>query len=68
MRLGASASSPRKLEDIVVGRKNWMFYGSNVHAESAAAIQEDPRYPSVGAVTAIRQAQIGTAQDRWGST
>lgn len=23
---------------LVVGRKNWMFYGSNSHAESAAAI------------------------------
>jgi hypothetical protein len=30
-----SERSPRK---IVVGRKNWMFYGSDAHAESAAAI------------------------------
>ena len=28
----------RSLRKIVVGRKNWMFYGSNSHAESAAAI------------------------------
>lgn len=28
----------RSLRKIVVGRKNWMFYGSDVHAESAAAI------------------------------
>jgi hypothetical protein len=25
----------RSLRKIVVGRKNWMFYGSNSHAESA---------------------------------
>lgn len=30
--------SERALRRIVVGRKNWMFYGSDVHAESAAAI------------------------------
>jgi transposase len=30
--------SERSLRKIVVGRKNWMFYGSNTHAESAAAI------------------------------
>ncbi len=30
--------SERALRSIVVGRKNWMFYGSDVHAESAAAI------------------------------
>lgn len=29
--------SERALRSIVVGRKNWMFYGSDVHAESAAA-------------------------------
>lgn len=28
----------RSLRKIVVGRKNWMFYGSDTHAESAAAI------------------------------
>lgn len=28
----------RSLRKIVVGRKNWMFYGSDAHAESAAAI------------------------------
>ncbi|HWA74836.1 MAG TPA: IS66 family transposase [Polyangiaceae bacterium] len=28
----------RNLRKVVVGRKNWMFYGSNSHAESAAAI------------------------------
>lgn len=28
----------RSLRKVVVGRKNWMFYGSNSHAESAAAI------------------------------
>lgn len=28
----------RSLRKIVVGRKNWMFYGSDSHAESAAAI------------------------------
>lgn len=28
----------RSLRKVVVGRKNWMFYGSNTHAESAAAI------------------------------
>jgi hypothetical protein len=30
--------SERALRTIVVGRKNWLFYGSEVHAESAAAI------------------------------
>lgn len=30
--------SERSLRKIVVGRKNWMFYGSDSHAESAAAI------------------------------
>jgi hypothetical protein len=30
--------SERALRRIVVGRKNWMFYGSDVHAQSAAAI------------------------------
>jgi len=28
----------RNLRKVVVGRKNWMFYGSDSHAESAAAI------------------------------
>jgi transposase len=28
----------RSLRKVVVGRKNWMFYGSNSHAQSAAAI------------------------------
>ena len=30
--------SERALRTIVVGRKNWMFYGSDVHAQAAAAI------------------------------
>jgi transposase len=30
--------SERALRKVVVGRKNWMFYGSDTHAESAAAI------------------------------
>lgn len=30
--------SERALRKVVVGRKNWMFYGSDVHAEAAAAI------------------------------
>lgn len=30
--------SERSLRRIVVGRKSWMFYGSDVHAESAAAL------------------------------
>ncbi len=30
--------SERALRKIVVGRKNWLFYGSDTHAESAAAI------------------------------
>jgi hypothetical protein len=30
--------SERSLRKIVVGRKNWMFYGSDGHAESAAAL------------------------------
>ncbi len=30
--------SERNLRKIVVGRKNWMFYGSDTHAESAAAL------------------------------
>jgi transposase len=30
--------SERALRKIVVGRKNWMFYGSDTHAEAAAAI------------------------------
>jgi transposase len=30
--------SERSLRKIVVGRKNWMFYGSDSHAESAAVI------------------------------
>lgn len=30
--------SERALRKIVVGRKNWMFYGSDVHAQAAAAI------------------------------
>ena len=30
--------SERNLRKIVVGRKNWMFYGSDTHAESAAAV------------------------------
>lgn len=29
--------SERSLRTIVVGRKNWLFYGSDVHAEAAAA-------------------------------
>jgi transposase len=28
----------RSLRKVVVGRKNWMFYGSDTHAEGAAAI------------------------------
>jgi hypothetical protein len=30
--------SERALRKIVVGRKAWMFYGSDTHAEAAAAI------------------------------
>ena len=30
--------SERSLRKIVVGRKNWLFYGSDTHAESAAAL------------------------------
>jgi transposase len=30
--------SERALRKVVVGRKNWMFYGSDSHAESAAAL------------------------------
>jgi hypothetical protein len=30
--------SERALRTIVVGRKNWLFYGSDVHAQAAAAI------------------------------
>lgn len=30
--------SERALRTIVVGRKNWLFYGSDMHAQSAAAI------------------------------
>jgi transposase len=30
--------SERALRKIVLGRKNWMFYGSEVHAQAAAAI------------------------------
>ncbi|MBX3155530.1 MAG: transposase [Deltaproteobacteria bacterium] len=30
--------SEHALRKIVVGRKNWMFYGSDTHAEAAAAI------------------------------
>jgi hypothetical protein len=30
--------SERALRRIVVGRKNWLFYGSDVHAQAAAAI------------------------------
>jgi hypothetical protein len=30
--------SERALRRIVVGRKNWLFYGSDVHASSAAAL------------------------------
>ncbi len=30
--------SERALRKIVVGRKNWLFYGSDVHAQAAAAI------------------------------
>lgn len=30
--------SERSLKTIVVGRKNWMFYGSDVHAKAAAAL------------------------------
>ena len=30
--------SERALRKVVVGRKNWMFYGSDVHAEAAAAL------------------------------
>ena len=30
--------SERALRKIVVGRKNWLFYGSDLHAEAAAAI------------------------------
>ena len=30
--------SERALRKIVIGRKAWMFYGSDIHAESAAAI------------------------------
>ncbi len=34
MELGAE----RGLRKIVVGRKNWLFYGTDTHAEAAAAI------------------------------
>lgn len=30
--------SERELRKIVVGRKNWLFYGSEVHAQAAAAL------------------------------
>lgn len=30
--------SERALRKVVVGRKNWLFYGSDVHAQAAAAI------------------------------
>jgi transposase len=30
--------SERALKKVIVGRKNWMFYGSDVHAEAAAAL------------------------------
>ncbi len=30
--------SERELRKVVVGRKNWLFYGSEVHAQAAAAI------------------------------
>lgn len=30
--------SERALRKVVVGRKNWLFYGSDVHAEAAAAL------------------------------
>jgi transposase len=30
--------SERALRKVVVGRENWMFYGSDVHAEAAAAL------------------------------
>jgi hypothetical protein len=30
--------SERALRKIVVGRKNWMFYGSDTHAEAAASL------------------------------
>jgi transposase len=30
--------SERALRKIVVGRKNWLFYGSDIHAQAAAAI------------------------------
>jgi hypothetical protein len=30
--------SERALRKVVVGRKNWMFYGSDTHAEAAAAL------------------------------
>ncbi len=30
--------SERELRTIVVGRKNWLFYGSDVHAQAAAAL------------------------------
>ena len=43
MRLGSerpldNTRSERALRKIVVGRKAWMFYGSDTHAEAAAAI------------------------------
>ena len=30
--------SEREIRKIVVGRKNWLFYGSEIHAQAAAAI------------------------------
>jgi hypothetical protein len=33
-----NSRSERALRKIVVGRKNWLFYGSDTHAEAAAAI------------------------------
>ena len=30
--------SERTLRTIVVGRKNWIFYGSDIHAQAAAVL------------------------------
>ncbi|MBE7450065.1 MAG: transposase [Kofleriaceae bacterium] len=34
----------RALRKIVVGRKNWLFYGTDTHAEAAAARLQPPRH------------------------
>src|SRR5690606_12331354 len=74
--------SERALRKVVVGRKNWMFYGSDAHAESAAAIftliatcrlhQVEPRQYLAGLMRVLpywpRERYLELAPQHWAAT